>query len=318
MSNPPTGKGDALGSLPNKPPSLLPPPNRVDQRFDGASSLSTGSITGLVNRGEENPEEMRLIPRILPIDEPKPHDVPQRIVGDTNLSKPSPKPPSSLKVEAFQQSGLVPKERVHSRGGGPSPGSKPPQTESIHPTIEDENGSVLKQPRPQSVVMHLRPTHLDNSTVTVFRNIVTKRRTQVQTLALSDASRYIAGAVLLTIVGIEFGGWFMTQLVRGKVAMTQFQKTFARAGHAHAGVLVTLSLVTLVLADAAALTGALGWLARIATPAAAALIPAGFFFSSMGKGEVTKPNRLIWLIWLGALSLAVGVVTLGLGLLTTS
>jgi hypothetical protein len=139
----------------------------------------------------------------------------------------------------------------------------------------------------------------------------------VQTLTLSDASRYIAGAVLLTIVGIEFGGWFMTRIVRGKVAMTEFQKTFARAGHAHAGVLVTLSLVTLVLADAAALDGTLGWLARIGTPTAAALISAGFFFSSMGRGEIVKPNKLIWLIWLGALSLAVGVVTLGLGLLTT-
>jgi hypothetical protein len=140
----------------------------------------------------------------------------------------------------------------------------------------------------------------------------------VQTLVLSDASRYIAGAVLLTIVGIEFGGWFMTRIVRGKVTMTPFQKTFARAGHAHAGMLVTLSLVTLVLADAAALDGALGWLARIDVPAAAALISAGFFFSSMGRGEIVKPNKLIGLIWLGALSLAVGVVTLGLGLLTTS
>jgi hypothetical protein len=139
----------------------------------------------------------------------------------------------------------------------------------------------------------------------------------MQTLALSDASRYIAGSVLLTIVGIEFGGWFMVQIVVGKVKMTAFQTSFARAGHAHAGVLVTLSLITLVLADAAALDGALGWLARIGTPAAAALISAGFFFSSMGKGEVVKPNKLIWLVWLGALSLVVGVVTLGLGLLTT-
>jgi hypothetical protein len=81
-------------------------------------------------------------------------------------------------------------------------------------------------------------------------------------------------------------------------------------------VLVTLGLVTLLLADAADLQGALGWLARLGVPAAAALMSAGFFFSSMGKGEVTKPNRLIWLLWLGALSLAVGVVTLGLGLLT--
>lgn len=139
----------------------------------------------------------------------------------------------------------------------------------------------------------------------------------MQTFILSPESRYIAGAVLLTIVGIEFGGWFMTRIVGGKVAMTPFQKSFARAGHAHAGVLVTLGLVTLVLADAAALEGVLGWLARVGTPAAAALMSAGFFFSSMGRGEVTRPNKLIWLVWLGALSLAVGVVTLGLGLLTT-
>lgn len=139
----------------------------------------------------------------------------------------------------------------------------------------------------------------------------------MQTLMLSAESRYIAGAVLLTIVGIEFGGWFMTRVVGGKVAMTPFQKSFARAGHAHAGVLVTLGLVTLILADAAALDGVLGWLARVGTPAAAALISAGFFFSSMGRGEVVRPNKLIWLVWLGALSLAVGVVTLGLGLLTT-
>jgi hypothetical protein len=140
----------------------------------------------------------------------------------------------------------------------------------------------------------------------------------MQTFMLSPESRYIAGAVLLTIVGIEFGGWFMTRIVGGKVAMTPFQKSFARAGHAHAGVLVTLGLVTLILADAAALDGVLGWLARVGTPAAAALISAGFFFSSMGRGEVVRPNKLIWLVWLGALSLAVGVVTLGLGLLTTS
>ncbi|QUQ72483.1 hypothetical protein [Kutzneria sp. CA-103260] len=137
----------------------------------------------------------------------------------------------------------------------------------------------------------------------------------MHTLELTAASRYIAGVALLTIVGIEFGGWFMTQIVRGAVPMTDFQKAFARAGHAHAGVLVTLSLVTLVLADAAGLDGVWGWVARLGVPASAALISAGFFFSSMGRGEITKPNRLIWLVWLGALALGLGVVSLGIGLL---
>ncbi len=137
----------------------------------------------------------------------------------------------------------------------------------------------------------------------------------MQGLELTDASRYIAGFALLTVVGIEFGGWFMTRVVRGKVPMTAFQKNFARAGHAHAGVLVTLSLVTLVLTDLADLQGVWGWIARIGVPASAALISAGFFFSSMGRGEVTRPNKLISLIWLGSLSLGAGVVTLGIGLL---
>ncbi|GDY30093.1 hypothetical protein [Gandjariella thermophila] len=135
-------------------------------------------------------------------------------------------------------------------------------------------------------------------------------------LVLSTETRVIAGIVLLTIVTIEFGGYFMTRIARGAVPMTEFQKTFARAGHGHAGVLVTLSLVCLVLADAAALPGATGWLARLGVPVAALLIPGGFFFSSMGR-DVVRPNKLIWLVWTGALALAAGVVSLGVGLLTT-
>jgi hypothetical protein len=92
-----------------------------------------------------------------------------------------------------------------------------------------------------------------------------------------------------------------------------FQKAFARAGHAHAGVLVTLSLICLVLADATNLSGAMAWVARLGVPIAAILMPAGFFLSSMGR-EVTKPNKLMALVWLGALSLAIGVVSLGIGL----
>ncbi len=44
-------------------------------------------------------------------------------------------------------------------------------------------------------------------------------------------------------------------------------------------------------------------------------MPAGFFFSSMGNGRV-RPNQLVWLVYAGAALLALGVATLGLGLLT--
>jgi hypothetical protein len=136
----------------------------------------------------------------------------------------------------------------------------------------------------------------------------------MQALQLTQATQYLAGAILLTVPTIEFGGYFMTQIVRGKVPMTDFQKSFARAGHAHAGVLVILSLVCLLFADGAGLEGAVGWIGRLGVPLAAILIPGGFFASSAGR-ELTKPNRLMSMIWVGAVCLAVGVITIGIGLL---
>jgi hypothetical protein len=133
-------------------------------------------------------------------------------------------------------------------------------------------------------------------------------------MMLSDESRYVAGVLLITIVTIEFGGWFMTKIVRGQVPMTDFQKAFARAGHAHAGVLVTLGLICQVLADATTLSGLADSVARLGVPAAAILMSGGFFASSAGRG-LTQPNRFFWVLWLGAAALAAGTLTLGVGLL---
>ncbi|MGH8882448.1 MAG: hypothetical protein ACRD0P_34735 [Stackebrandtia sp.] len=135
------------------------------------------------------------------------------------------------------------------------------------------------------------------------------------TIALSNHSRVIAGILLLSIVTIEFGGSFVLRIVRGSVPMTPFQRTFARAGHGHAGIFVTLGLICVVLADATDLTGLGGTVARLGVPVGAILLPAGFFLSSLGRGEITKPNKLVVLIWLGAVSVAAGVLTLGIGLL---
>jgi hypothetical protein len=136
------------------------------------------------------------------------------------------------------------------------------------------------------------------------------------TLVLSPDTRHTAGVILLTIVAIEYGGWFMLRVVQGHQPTTAFQQAFFRAGHAHAGVLVILSLVSLVLADAAQTGGVLAFFARNGIWAAAILMPTGFFLSAAGKG-VTKPNGFIVLLYLGALSLALGVISLGVSLLLT-
>jgi hypothetical protein len=132
----------------------------------------------------------------------------------------------------------------------------------------------------------------------------------------TDAGRILAGIALLSIVTIEIGGWFLTRIVRGAVPMTPFQQAFARAGHAHAGVLVTLGLVGILYADLARLDGAVGWIGRVGILAAAILMPGGFFASSIGKDR-TSPNKSIILVWIGAFCLAAGVLSLGVGLLTS-
>ena len=93
------------------------------------------------------------------------------------------------------------------------------------------------------------------------------------TLILSEAARLTAGVLLITIVLIETGGLYLLSIVGGRVERTPFQIAFARAGHAHAGVLVTLALVIQLLADAVVLDGPVAWLARSGVAVAAILMP---------------------------------------------
>jgi hypothetical protein len=132
---------------------------------------------------------------------------------------------------------------------------------------------------------------------------------------LSDESRVLAGILLLALVTVETGGLYMVRLVRGNAPATPFQLAFARAGHAHAGVLLILALVCQVLVDSTAQTGVLAWLSRSGVAVSALLMPGGFFFSSMGAGR-DRPNRLIALVFAGAALLALSLASLGIGLLT--
>lgn len=131
---------------------------------------------------------------------------------------------------------------------------------------------------------------------------------------LSDESRRLAGILFLALVTVETGGLYMLRIVRGRQDVTAFQEKFARAGHAHAGVLLVLALVCQPFVDATDLAGFWAWLARSGVAVAALLMPAGFFFSSMGRGR-TEPSRLVALVLAGAVLLALSLTTLGVGLL---
>jgi hypothetical protein len=55
------------------------------------------------------------------------------------------------------------------------------------------------------------------------------------------------------------------------------------------------------------------WIVRLGVPAAAILIPAGFFLS-VASPRTERPNGMIQLVYVGALVLAISVLILGVGL----
>lgn len=135
-------------------------------------------------------------------------------------------------------------------------------------------------------------------------------------LTLSTAATSTAGIAILAAITVTTGGYFLTRVAVADVPTTDFQRSFYRAGHGHAGVLIVLGLLCLVLTEATSLDGGWAWLARTGSLVAAILMPAGFFFSAMGTSR-TRPNRAIILLYLGVAFLVAGLLTLGIGLLGT-
>lgn len=135
---------------------------------------------------------------------------------------------------------------------------------------------------------------------------------------MSPEAQNVIGWILLTVPTIQFGGYsllrFLTSGAPG-YRDNPLRRGMFTAGHAHAGVIVMLSIIFQPLVDLTSLPAFWQWFIRLGTPLAAILMPAGFFLSVV-RPDAQRPNRLIGLIYIGALLLAVSVVALGIGLLT--
>ena len=137
---------------------------------------------------------------------------------------------------------------------------------------------------------------------------------------MSRESRMLAGVLLVVLPTVMFGGLsllnFLTSGAPG-IVNNPLRHDLFRAGHAHAGVYLVLSLVMLRYVDEATLSPLWRWIARLGAPIAAILIPAAFFLS-VTSPTATEPNALINLAYVGAVCLAVAVLTLGVGLIRTA
>ena len=134
---------------------------------------------------------------------------------------------------------------------------------------------------------------------------------------MSRESRMLAGILLVVLPTVMFGGLsLLSFLTRNSPGYTDnpLRHDLFRAGHAHAGVYLVLSLVMLRYVDEAVLSPFWKWIARTGAPIAAILVPAAFFLSVVSP-TATEPNGLMNLAYIGALFLAAAVLSLGIGLL---
>ena len=134
---------------------------------------------------------------------------------------------------------------------------------------------------------------------------------------MSRQSRMVAGILLVALPSVMYGGLsLLAFLTKGVPGYTDnpLRHDLWRAGHAHAGVYLVLSLVMLRYVDEADLSPFWRWLARVGAPSAAILIPAAFFLS-VASPAATQPNGFVGLAYVGALLLAGAVLSLGVGLI---
>lgn len=133
---------------------------------------------------------------------------------------------------------------------------------------------------------------------------------------MSPESRRIAGVILVILPTVMIGGVSILTLLIGtpEYMQNELRQDLWRAGHAHAGVFLLLTLIALRYVDEAALSDGLKRFVRLSIPSAAILLPLAFFLSVL-KPDAREPNALIYLAHIGAVVLAGGVIILGIGLM---
>lgn len=133
---------------------------------------------------------------------------------------------------------------------------------------------------------------------------------------MSSESKKLAGWLLIILPTVIYGGVSLLQFImdtQSGYMENSLRQDLFRAGHAHAGILLILSLVTLRYVDLAILSDGLKWFVRSVIPLSAIFLPAAFFLSVLSP-TATEPNGFIYLAFVGAILLAVGLLVLGIGL----
>jgi hypothetical protein len=120
---------------------------------------------------------------------------------------------------------------------------------------------------------------------------------------------------VLSLVTVEYGGWALLSFVSARRGqLNDFQTQFFRAGHAHAGVLLVLSLVYFLYLDSKTdFADSTQWIVG-AILLVGVLAQSGGFFLHIGVGEAARASIGTRLTRSGALLIATALVILAVGI----
>ena len=119
---------------------------------------------------------------------------------------------------------------------------------------------------------------------------------------------------LLSLVSVEYGGWALLGFLTGRGQLGEFREKFFRAGHAHAGVLLVLSLVYFLYLDRTGYSTVVQWIAGLLL-LLGIIAQSGGFFIHLGLGRPDRSSLGTVVTRTGALLLAVALVMLAIGLM---
>ena len=130
-----------------------------------------------------------------------------------------------------------------------------------------------------------------------------------------EPTRWLAVLAIVGVLSVEYGGWALLTFVTGREGLTPAQHRFFRDGHAHAGVLLVLSLVYVQYLELSGLSTALQWLAG-SVLLVGVMAQSGGFFVHMAASDTSNPSSGTKLTRLGALLIGAALLVLAGGLAT--
>ena len=129
-----------------------------------------------------------------------------------------------------------------------------------------------------------------------------------------EPTRLFPIIVLLSLVTVEYGGWALLSFLTGHGTLGGFGERFFRAGHAHAGVLLVLSLAYFSYLGRAGYSTGVQWLAG-SLLLAGVLAQSGGFFVHMAMGREGRGSPGTTLTRFGALLIAAALIIVAIGLI---